>query len=316
MKRILLTVLSSVIFLLLVCNMTLLAADEQVSFKSVPRMQAVPLPYDRISYQRDGVELTQYHYAVSLKRPFMYPILGPSGRSLTRMGHPHDQETHKHHYSFWVSHNDVNGVVFWADSGEGRIVHKRIGEFVDGDDCCSTVMYNDWVDGEGNALLHETRRISVRPLDGKEWMLVLDLEFSPDKTEVVLGDTPFGVVGVRMAKTIGVHDGGGLIRNAYGDVNEKQVFRKKTKWVDYCGRITNDAIEGITLFDCPNNPNFPAPFHVRNDGWMGACLTHEAPITIAVGKSLKLRYGLYIHSGLKSLHKIEERWKEFTLLEN
>ncbi|MBN2326278.1 MAG: PmoA family protein [Candidatus Omnitrophica bacterium] len=286
-------------------------AGDDPGMKPVPRMQVIPLPYDQVSYQCDGRELTRYHYGASLKRPFMHPILGPAGRSLTRMGHPRDQESHKHHYSFWVSHNDVNGVSFWSDQGEGTIAHKRIVEFEDGDDRCYTVTQNDWLDGEQKAILHETRRISVIMLKGEEWMLVLDLAFTPAKEAVVLGDTPFGMTGVRMAKTIGVHDGGGMIRNSEGDVNEEEAFRKKARWVDYAGRITNEAVEGIALFDHPANPNHPAPFHVRNDGWMGACLTHQSPITIQPGETLKLRYGLYIHRGLAPLEEIDATWRKF-----
>ncbi len=108
---------------------------------------------------------------------------------------------------------------------------------------------------------------------------------------MTLGATPFGMVGVRMAKTIGVNDGGGLIRNSEGNVNEQGpngVFRKKARWVDYSGPITDSAAEGITLFDHPSNPNHPSHFHVRNDGWMGASLTLEKPITITPGEPLRL----------------------------
>ena len=117
---------------------------------------------------------------------------------------------------------------------------------------------------------------------------------------------------VRMAKTIGVNDGGGTIRNSEGAVNEKEILWKQAKWVDYSGAITNKALEGITLFDHPNNPNFPTYFHVRNDGWMGASLTFDGPRKIQPDKPLHLRYGLYIHNGMKSPDTIEAKWKQFS----
>ena len=125
---------------------------------------------------------------------------------------------------------------------------------------------------------------------------------------VTLGKTPFGMVGVRMAKTIGVDDGGGTIRNSEGAVNEKEVFWKRAKWVDYSGAITNDQVEGVALFDHPENPSFPAHFHVRNDGWMGASLTFEGPREIRPGQSLRLRYGLYIHSDFNPAAVMNEAW--------
>jgi len=228
------------------------------------------------------------------------------------MGHPHDPETHSHHNSVWISHNDVNGTSFWSDRGKGKIRHKRIVKFVDSDEQASMVVENEWIDSNSKVLLLEARRITVLPLASNEWLLTIDIEFKAAKETVTLGKTPFGMAGVRMAKTIGVNDGGGKIRNSEGAVNEKEVLWKKARWVDYSGAITNDKTEGITLFDHPDNPNYPTYFHVRNDGWMGASLTFNGPREIQPNESLKLRYGLYIHSGVKSSEAIEAVWKRFS----
>jgi hypothetical protein len=287
-------------------------AQEAPKPKPVPGMQVIPMPYNQASFQRDGVELTRYHFGPGLHRPFLFPMNGPSGRSLTRMGHPHDPESHSHHNSVWISHNDVNGTSFWSDSGKGRIRHKRIVNFEDADEQASMVVENEWVNNDGKVLLLETRRITVLPLPNDEWLLTIDMEFKATNETVTLGKTPFGMIGVRMAKTIGVNDGGGQIRNSAGAVNEKVVLWKKARWVDYSGAITNDKIEGITLFDHPDNPNYPAYFHVRNDGWMGASLTFDGPREIRPDKPLHLRYGLYVHSDMKSSEAIEAEWKRFT----
>ena len=281
------------------------AAQETTKPKPVPRMQVVPMPYDQASFQRDGVELTRYHFGPGLHRPFLFPVMGPSGRSLTRMGHPHDPESHSHHNSVWISHNDVNGTSFWSDSGKGKIRHKRIVEFEDADERAFLVAENEWINNDAKVLLIETRRITVSPLSNGEWLLTIDMEFKANDGTVTLGKTPFGMIGVRMAKTIGVNDGGGKIRNSEGAVNEKEVFWKKAGWVDYSGAITNEKREGITLFDHPDNPNYPSVFHVRNDGWMGASLTFDGPREIRPAKPLHLRYGLYVHSDIKPVKEIE-----------
>src|SRR6185369_16734514 len=105
------------------------------------------------------------------------------------------------------------------------------------------------------------------------------------------------------------------IRNSAGAVNEKGlggaegVFWKPARWCDYSGLVTTDAVEGITLFDHPTNPNHPTVFHVRDDGWMGACLTFDAPRTLEVGRPLRLRYGLYAHAGLPSRDALDKQWQ-------
>jgi hypothetical protein len=280
--------------------------------KPVPRLQVAPQPYGQASFQRDGVEITRYHFGATLERPFLFPVIGPAGRSLTRMGHPHDPETHSHHNSVWLSHADIGGVDFWSDRRLGIVRHKRIVKYEDEGEKSHLVEENEWVDRDGKVLLNETRQVSVLLLEGKEWLLVIDSTFAAKDKPITLGKTPFGFIGVRMAKTIGVNDGGGRIRNSEGGVNEADIFWKKARWVDYSGAIENGKIEGITLFDHPGNPNHPSDFHVRNDGWMGAALNLEGPREITHDKPLHLRYGLYIHSDMKSADAIEAVWKQFS----
>lgn len=278
-------------------------------------MQVIPMPYHQASFQRDGAEIARYHFGPSLHRPFIFPVIGPSGRSLTRMGHPHDPESHSHHNSVWISHHDVGGTDFWSDGGKGKVRHKRIIKFEDGAKSSSILTENQWVTNKGIVLLHEIRRVTTMTLDDSEWLMIIDMEFKANNSPVTLGKTPFGMIGVRMAKTIGVNDGGGTIRNSEGAVNEKDVFWKRARWVDYSGPIASGKLEGITLFDHPDNPNFPTYFHVRNDGWMGASLTHDGPRTIQPDKPLRLRYGLYIHNDRKATDVIQVKWKQFTKID-
>jgi hypothetical protein len=114
-----------------------------------------------------------------------------------------------------------------------------------------------------------------------------------------------------MAKTIGVNDGGGTIRNSEGGIDEAGCFRKPARWVDYSGPITRTASEGVTLMDHPTNPHHPVAFHVRNDGWMGAALTFDGAIVVKLGQPLRVRYGLYVHAGIPAPAQIEQRWAEF-----
>jgi len=270
------------------------------------------MPYHQASFQRDGVEIARYHFGPELNRPFVFPVVGPSGVSLTRMGHPRDPESHSHHNSVWISHTDVNGIDFWSDSGKGKIRHKRIIKFDDTGESSSILTENEWLTTDGKVLLTETRQVMVVLLENSEWLLVIDMQLKADNKPITFGKTPFGLIGVRMAKTIGVNDGGGTIRNSEGGINEKDIFWKRAKWVDYSGPVTNQKIEGITLFDYPDNPNFPTYFHVRNDGWMGASLTFDAPREIQPDKPLHLRYGLYVHSDTKNKDAIEAKWYQFT----
>jgi hypothetical protein len=278
-------------------------------------MQAVPQPRDEVSFQRDGVEIMRYHPGRDGFRPFIFPVIGPAGRSLTRIGHPHDPITHSHHNSVWLSHQFVNGVNFWGD-GEGRIVHQKTLRLEDGPDAASIETQNAWQGKDGKTQMIERRRMTAQPLENGEWLLLIDAQFeAPPGAPVTLAPSAFGMCAVRMAKTIGMLDGGGTIRNSEGGVDEAGCFRKPARWVDYAGPITPMASEGITLFDHPQNPHHPVPFHVRNDGWMGASLTFPGELVIQPGQPLRLRYALYVHAGIPPLDALQKRWEAFARTE-
>ncbi|MHC4177570.1 MAG: DUF6807 family protein, partial [Planctomycetota bacterium] len=169
------------------------AETELPDAKPVPAVQVIPLPYDRASFRQLDRELTRYHFAPSLRRPFWYPILGPAGRSLTRMGHPRDPHTHSHHNSVWISHADVGGVDFWGDHGRdnGRIIQRFVKQYEDGDASAWMLSLNDWKDAQGRVLMSEWRRCQVQPLEGDNWLMLIDLRLeAPPGRPVTLGQTP------------------------------------------------------------------------------------------------------------------------------
>lgn len=294
---------------------TLAPADDPLpSAKPVPRMQVEPQPYQQAAVLRDGQEIARYHFGETLRRPFVFPLIGPSGRSLTRMAHPRDPNGHSHHNSFWVSHNQIDGVDFWGDKGAGRIVHQRVLEYEDTDSEARIAVQNAWLDGQNARVLDEERRLRFVPLEQGEWLLLLELKLTAVEKPRVIGKSSFGFVGVRMAKTIGVHDGGGTIRNSEGGVDEKGVFWKEARWVDYSGRVTSAAVEGIALMDHPGNPGFPNPYHVRDDGWMGCTTTFRDSRELSPGQPQTLRYGLYIHRGLPARQNLDRQFERFVEL--
>lgn len=281
----------------------------------LPRVRAVLLPYDQVSFQVDGKELIRYHYGQALNRPFIYPVNGPSsGYSLTAMGTPNDPEEHSHHSSLWISHQSVNGVDFWEDPntvGSGKILHKRHERMTQGADSSSILTTNAWLGPDGTALIKEMRRIELQLLKDGEYVIVLDLKLEAREKPVTLGQSIFGILGARMANVADVKKGAGIIRNSEGATNESEVLGKHARWVDYSTAMTSEITEGITIFDHPSNPNYPSPFTVRDTGWMGPALTQDVSLTIPQSKPLRLRYGVYVHRGTPSATEIQKHWEEF-----
>lgn len=275
-----------------------------------PHVQVRPEPRSGASFWIGGTQVLGFDAGSGMRRPFLYPLLGPAGLPLTRMGHPHDPVSHSHHNSVWLSHHDVDGTDFWADNG-GTVEVVHLTRLEDGKNRGALEVKAVWKNREGKVLLNEWRRVELVVLGSALWRIDVETELSVVGIEIKLGQTPFGLLGVRMAKSIGVTDGGGRILNSEGGVNEAGCFRKAARWVDYSGPINADLDEGIALLDHPQNLHHPVEFHVRNDGWMGAATTFRAPVTLLPERPLHLKYGLLIHSQRTGAPEVEQEWQRF-----
>lgn len=278
-----------------------------------PRVQVIPEP-TRASFRVGGVERLGYDFGVGQVRPFLYPILGPSGAPLTRMGHP-DPVGHEHHKSAWFGHLSVAGLDFWADrpNGDLRIVHRRVVAYEDGDAGGGLAADLEW--RKGAVVVLKQRLIlwlESPPHAGGLSTLDVQSRFeSPDGRPVALGKTNFGFFGVRVAKTMSERFGGGTLTNAEGATGEPAIFGKRSAWVDYSGPTGPASVEGIAYLDHPSNPHHPIPWHVRSDGWMEAAFNLEEGYGVAADHPLDLRYRLCLHSGNAQMARIPVAWVEF-----
>lgn len=277
----------------------------------VPRVQVVPQADDQVSIQVDGHERLRWQAYKRSPRPCFFPLIGPSGRSLTRMGHPADP-SHDHHRSFWWGHQNVGGVNFWEERGSTQQIRQDTWiHYQDGADEAGIVVKIGWYDAHAVRLVQQEMIAVYRPLpDGEGW-LELQTTFTPIMDELPLGKTNFGFLGLRVAASMSAHYGGGRLRNSDGAVGEKDIFAKPALWVDYSGPIVGEAWEGVTWFDHPSNPRHPTAWHVRDDGWMSAAFCLREAYTLTKAEPLRLRYGFHVHAKDVEPKRAEERRQVF-----
>ncbi len=279
-----------------------------------PRCQIIPLPEHQVSFQIDGVERFRWHFGPQYPRPFFYPLLGPSGRSLTRMGHPGAQN-HDHHRSVWFAHQKVLGIDFWSDQTDARIRQKRWLCYEDGDDKAVMAFSLGWYDGhDPNELLEQLFVAVLYPGSEGQYLLDLQSTFVPKAETLEFGKTNFGFLAVRVAKNISEHFGGGKLTNSDGRIHERNIFGKQARWIDYSGPVPSGKTEGITYFDHPNNPRYPNHWHVRADGWMGCSICMQEPIQTTRDNPLVLRQLLHVHAGVVDSNRAQEVARKFATM--
>ena len=280
----------------------------------VTRCQIIPLAQHQVSFRIDDREVLRWNSGTDYPRPFFFPVVAPSGAMLTRMGHPGAPD-HDHHQSIWFAHNKVMGIDFWGNAAGAVIRQLQWLAYDDGEEACRMAVELGWFDGHDPApLLKQEFICEVKPLAGHhEFTIELQSRFIPVSASLEFGQTNFGFLAVRVAKSISAVFGGGVLTASEGTQTERNLFEKPARWMSYAGPTNRqeNQIEGITYFDHPSNPGQPTGWHVRDDGWMCASPCMKSAITTTKESPLTLRYLLHIHSGAVDPNRANAIYADF-----
>jgi len=270
-----------------------------------------------------GALFTTYHFGKDWVRPFLNPVIGPTGKSLVRelfdKPQPPDHD-HIHHRGILAVYGDINGVNDWdEEKGHGFIRHNSFKELSSGSVYGKIIAENFWVSKEEKKLLTEIRAMKFYNLSE---VRIIDFEVTFKMTEgkVVFGDTKEGgIISVRMATPLR-GDRNGRIENGYGGINEAETWGKRAPWCDYSGPLDSEKV-GLAVLDNPNNFRYPAYWHVRNYGLMAAnpfALSHyyndktrNGSHTVEANKEFKFSYRIYIHRGDAKEAKIADAFNNY-----
>jgi hypothetical protein len=292
---------------------------------------------DRISIDIDGKPFTEMFVGADTNKPYLHPLRAASGKIVTR-AYPMDtvegeSKDHPHHRGLWFSHGDVNGYDFWANEAsqknpkKGKIVLKKIGELKSGKQSGSLAATFDWLDPDGKAILTESRTIVFQ---SNPTMRIMDFDINLRALEkVTFGDTKEGSFAIRLAagveepekKSLPMPKRTGQMVNAAGARGEKNVWGKRSPWVDYAGELEGEKL-GIAIFDNPTNPKHPTYWHSRSYGLFAANIfgetdffndkTRNGSVSIEPGNTLRFRYRVIIHPGDANSANIAELYKKYS----
>lgn len=275
-----------------------------------PRCRIEPRPRQEFAFILDGREVACWQAGADSPRPYLFPLRGPSGRSLTRLGHP-GAPNHDHHLSVWFAHQSVAGIDFWSNKPGPRIRQREWLAQEDGDEAALAVRLG-WNDGHDAAdLLEQDVVLAFRPaIRPGDWFLEIQTTLKPATPTLTLHKSNFGLVGVRVAREISEHFGNGRITGGDGKTGEPALFNQSNAWMDYSGTAPGHE-EGVALIDHFGNTGHPPRWHVRSDGWMGPSLTRSADLLLHRDQPLRLRYLLVIHGGPVSQANLTEFTRAF-----
>jgi hypothetical protein len=296
---------------------------------------------ERISVEIDGKPFTDFYVGPETNKPYLHPLRTADGKIVTRgypmtadiPGEAHD---HPHHRGLWFAHGDVNGYNFWANEpsqeaagkGKGKIVLQGTPKLTGGKKQGTVETTFSWETPSGEALLREDRRMTFYS-DPALRIIDFDITLSP-QTQVTFGDTKEGTFCMRVASALEEEQPKGIAEpkrtgklvNAQNKSGEKNVWGKRSEWVDDSGVLEGSPV-GIAILDHPSNPRFPAYWHARGYGLFGANVfgvhdfendkARDGSLTIKPGQPLRFRYRVVIHPGDAAAAHVRDLWQRYSV---
>jgi hypothetical protein len=258
----------------------------------------------------DGAPFTTFSASKEYAKPFFLPVRAADGTAVTRvLDNPED---HPHHKGVWFSLDEVNGLNFWAEKAR---IETQSFEVVKGKGNPAVLKYvAHWLGDDGQPLLEEATE--VRIFDNR--MFAFSFELKAVSKAVHFEDTKEGLFGIRLPNGMREKETGKVV-NAEGLKSTKECWGKESPWVDYYGELGGKTY-GVTLFDHPENFR-KSRYHVRDYGLFSMSpfgpntysngKEPEAPVTLQPGEKVRLRYGLYVHTGTTEEGRVAETYKGY-----
>jgi hypothetical protein len=278
-----------------------------------------------VTFYLDGAFFLRYIYGDDAARPYFYPVIGPTGDSMTR-GYPMDPKPdeptdHPHHRSLWSTHGSVSGVENWnLPPTHG---YTRVREIEPQTSPDTLAVRSDITDHDGKVVCHERLAVKVIPLSNGTRMLDWQVTLTaPKDVPVVLGDTKeAGICALRVPAAI-QGNRNGVIANAEGGVGEAECWGKSSRWCDYYGPRTEDGeTVGLAILCHPSSFRHPTHWHTRDYGLHAAnpfglsAFTkgvENGEHTIPAGESLFFHYAVVLHTGDSAAADIEGIWQSWS----
>ena len=278
----------------------------------------------RVRVEIDGALFTEYHYR-NVARPYLYPVIGPGGESMTRdwpmVKTTNEPQDHVHHKGLWFAHGDVNGIDFWSEQKAfGKTVHSKFLQLASGPKEGVIRSLNTWVAPTGTVVCTDERTLRFHA-DAGTRMIDYEITLIASQGELKLGDTKEGTMAIRLPATMSVSgtNAQGHIVTSEG-VRDGAAWGRRARWVDYSGPVNGKTV-GVTLFDHPLNPRYPTWWHVRTYGLFAAnpfgqhhfekLPAGTGDLRVAAGQRVTFRYRFVFHAGDAKANPIAARFDAF-----
>ncbi|QIE55245.1 hypothetical protein G5B40_07130 [Pikeienuella piscinae] len=255
-------------------------------------------------------------------RPCCHPVLTPAGFATTAES-PAD---HPHHNSLWIAADHVG---LQVPAGEGGVESYEYNFYVDEvfqgrapgrliERSCEGAPLGaagfavtqeidwrgpaEWGAPEGRLALRETRRTTIREIEGA-YRMDISSRLAAGEIPVRLGPTRHAYFNVRVAETM-VRANGGVIRSERGVADGAAISAAGAEWVDFTGPVGGGARAGLTVIPRPAAGE-TATWFVADWGVVTVGTFRDRALTLEAGDETIQRCTIIVHDGEISPASVE-----------
>lgn len=281
----------------------------------------------------DGQVFAEY-VVDQANKPYLWPIYGPTGKSMTR-SYPMknvegEKQDHPHHRGLNFGHESIGGYDNWAEAASfgsgktserlkhlGAIKHRDFKELTGGK---TGVIYamSDYVDVEGKVICSEERCMTFK-VEGDTRTIDVDIDIVASKGAVTVDDKKDAGLSIRVPHSMSVDaKEGGVIINSAGN-KDADAWGKRATWCDFNGPVEGEHL-GIAMLNHPSSFRHPTPWHARTYGLFTAnpfglsqlkLQTESGAMELKQDERIKLRHRFIFHKGDEKAGKIAEAYEAY-----
>ena len=237
-------------------------------------------------------------------RPYLHPIVAPDGKGeLTEFSPGH----HKHQTGLYWGFTRVNQRDYFHNLQSDYWKRNSFKILIASGQSVSWQTSYDLLGDKGQTVLTQTQTWTMTSSNQEH---VLDLTWEgTGKSDVTIGKYKYGGLFLRMpwhrGKTKGEVVNSALQKN-------NQAEGKRAVWADVGMDIQGrDDWGHITIFDHPENSDFPQPWRVDGQLGIGPCRAILGDWKIPKGQTKTIRHRFLIHTGKLDPKALTKKWEAY-----
>ena len=284
--------------------------------ESAPLFKFEEQPHGKLLLREGDAPVFVYNFGVQTsstaptdreRSSYIHPLFDLEGNSLT----DDFPEDHFHHRGLswmwpnvWVGEKHYD---LWHIQGLHQRFESWLAQEVS-DDGATLGVDNSWVTDQG---VVADEKVWIRVFRGDERGRAVDISLTWEAVDEPIrirgaDERAYGGLCLRLAPRKDA-----VIASSEG-VMEADSDLVPLPWADQSGRFgAGSAVSGVSIFQSPKNPQFPAGWCLRYYGFLGVSWPGEEVYTLEPGEPLTLSFRVWIHRGDWREGGVEEAFGAF-----